>query len=86
MSAGAAAGAVTDTGSALTKCFRTFVVQVCVTGAERLQHPCGALCARESSNCGQEKQFPQNSAATINTASTELEKVLTKTVEYHATN
>jgi hypothetical protein len=65
----------------LTKCFKTFVLQAVVTGAERLQHPCAAFCARESSNCGQEKQFPQNSAATISAASTELEKVLIKTVE-----
>jgi hypothetical protein len=52
-----------------------------VTGGDRLQHPCDAFCARESSNCGQEKQFPQNNAATINAASTELENVLIKTVE-----
>src|SRR5690348_15507348 len=81
---GEASGAATATGSALTKFFRTLVVQVCLTGAERLQHPCGAFCARESSNCGQEKQFPQNSAATMSAASTELEKVLIKIVGYHS--
>ena len=75
-SAGAATGAATGAGSALTKFFRMLVVHVRVTGAERLQHPCGAFCARESNNCGQEKQFPQKSAATISAASTELENVL----------
>jgi hypothetical protein len=79
-SAGATAGAVTATGSALTKCFKTSVVQARVTGAERLQQPCADFCANASSNCGQEKQFPQNRAATINPASTELENVLIKIV------
>ena len=72
---GAATGAATVTGSALTNCLKTCVVHVLATGADRLQHPCGAFCDCESSNCGQEKQFPQNSAATTSPASSELENL-----------
>ena len=79
-STGAATGAVAGAGSALTKFFSALVLQVRVTGADRLQHPCDAFCAKAISNCGQEKQFPQNSAATINPASTELENVLIELV------
>jgi len=73
-SAGATTGIATTTGSALTKCFKGAVVQVLVIGAGRLQHPCGAFCGTESSSWGQEKQFPQKSAATTNAANSELEK------------
>jgi hypothetical protein len=76
--AGAAVGAATETGSAFTKCRKAWFVQVLATGAERLQQPCGAFSARESSNWGQEKQFPQNSATTTNAASSALETVFIK--------
>ena len=73
VTAGRTAGAVTGAGSALTKCRKTLVVQERVTGTGRLQQLCGEWAVRASSNCGQEKQFPQNSAATTTAASSELE-------------
>ena len=76
-SAGIAAGGATATGSAFTKCFNTFVVHFCFIGVGRLQQLCASFFASESSNCGQEKQFPQNNAATRSIASTELETVFT---------
>ena len=76
-SAGMTAGGVTATGSAFTKCFNTFVVHFCFIGAGRLQQLCASFFANERSNCGQEKQFPQNNAATRSIASTELEKAFT---------
>src|ERR1044071_5396798 len=81
--AGITAGAATPTGSALTKCFRTLVVHFWVTGARRLQQLWASCLASESSNCGQEKQFPQNRAATTSRDSSELENAL-KAVEYHS--
>lgn len=61
-------------GSAFTKLRSTCVRQSCGACFVRWQHPCaGCFDVNERSTCGQEKQFPQNRAATTNAAITELE-------------
>ena len=61
-------------GSAFTKFCSTCVRQSCGACFVRWQQPCaGCFEVNESSTCGQEKQFPQNRAATTNAAITELE-------------
>ena len=62
------------TGSAFTKFRSTCVRQSCGACFVRWQQPCaGCFDVNERNTCGQEKQFPQNSAATTSTAITELE-------------
>jgi hypothetical protein len=72
----AGAGVIVWPRSAFTKFRSTCVWQFPVAGFVRWQHPWAGWCdCKASSTCGQEKQFPQNSAATTIAAITELEKV-----------
>src|ERR1051326_7160695 len=63
------------TGSAFTKFRSTCVPQFFDGCLVRWQHPwAGCLDVKESKTCGQEKQFPQNNAATTSAAMIELER------------
>jgi len=66
-------------GSTFTKCCNDCAVQpedVCLV---RWQQPCAGWCVVNARRtCGQEKQFPQNNAATTSAAIIELETVRSK--------